>query len=44
MFEYRTWSKAEAIVATALKASHEALSGGSVLKPHTMIEEATRVV
>ena len=40
--EHRTWSKAEAIVATALHASYAALSSGSVLRPQTMIDEATR--
>ena len=40
--EHRTWSKAEAIVATALYDGHVALSGGSVLRPQTMIGEATR--
>ena len=40
--EHRTWSKAEAIVATALKAAYVALSSGSVLRPLTMIDEATR--
>ncbi len=42
VLEHRTWSKAEAIVATALKASYVALSSGSVLKPQTILGEATR--
>ncbi len=42
VMEPRTWSKGEAIVATALKASYVALSSGSVLKPQTILGEATR--
>ena len=42
VLERRTWSKAEAIVATALYDGYVALSGGSVMWPQTMLGEATR--